>query len=308
MKKRILIWSAISVFIILLGTFIYFLFYQNMPEFAISTLKQLAQPTSPDRILVLAPHPDDEVLGVGGYMATAIKNNATVKVVIATNGDGERFSASSGFRKIQTKPKDYIAIGYARQKESVAALKVLGLSENNIVFLGYPDGGLKSMLVQNWTKPYRSPHTKVDSSPYNNSFSPNTVFTGENLNQDLTKIINDYQPNIIFCTSSDDAHPDHAALAGFLAKIKNNSAVSTNYYLIHARRFPYPKGIQIKRYLTPPLRLITFSNVWSQFDLPVEVETLKENAIAQYKSQLKEPFLKSLMLGFVKKDEIFSTE
>ena len=44
-------------------------------------------------VLVIAPHPDDEVLGVGGTMARLSDAGAEVHVAIVTTGRAPRFAA-----------------------------------------------------------------------------------------------------------------------------------------------------------------------------------------------------------------------
>ena len=45
-----------------------------------------------DRILILAPHPDDEVLGCGGIIQTAVKMKLPLEVVFLTYGDNNQWS------------------------------------------------------------------------------------------------------------------------------------------------------------------------------------------------------------------------
>ncbi|HET7042023.1 MAG TPA: PIG-L family deacetylase, partial [Gemmatimonadales bacterium] len=45
-----------------------------------------------DRILVLVPHPDDEVLGAGGVLREAVRRGLPVRVVFLTNGDSNEWS------------------------------------------------------------------------------------------------------------------------------------------------------------------------------------------------------------------------
>src|SRR6267143_677259 len=78
---------------------------------------------SAKNIMVFAPHPDDEVLMTAGIIADGISRADTVTVVVMTNGD---------FRGV--------TVGYTREQESVAGLAYLGLTDQNIVFLGYGDG------------------------------------------------------------------------------------------------------------------------------------------------------------------------
>ena len=80
----------------------------------------------PGRVLVFAPHPDDEVLGVGGTLCRHGAAGADVRVVIAT--DGRAGDPEGRF------PGDYAG---RRREESRAAMRVLGLPEPS--FWGLPD-------------------------------------------------------------------------------------------------------------------------------------------------------------------------
>ena len=54
---------------------------------------RLAPARRDDRILIVAPHVDDEAIAAGGYVFDAIANGAEVYVVYLTAGDCARFSA-----------------------------------------------------------------------------------------------------------------------------------------------------------------------------------------------------------------------
>ena len=307
MKKHLIFYLIGLAIIILLATFFYERYFENLPEFALANLAQVRAPRAGDRILVIAPHPDDEALGVGGYIYQAILSGATVKVVIVTNGDGGRFAATDKYKNLDPNSKDYISLGYLRQNESTAALAELGLAKSDIIFLGFPDSGLRKMLTKNWQVPYKSTYTKVSSSPYSDSYEPNVSYTSDNLTKNLTSLISDYKPTIVFATSSMDLHPDHVAVAAFTQlALKNQTNYTLYFYLVHYRHFPSPKGVQLSRFLTPPLRLMNFSNIWSNYNLDSNTVKLKQSAIGKYKSQFSDPLLKSLMFGFAKKNEIFT--
>ncbi len=79
------------------------------------------------KILLIAPHPDDETLGCGGTLALLRQRGCQVKVVIVTDGG-------------KGDPLGYITeeVVSKRQRESLAAMTVLGIEE--IIFLGQPDG------------------------------------------------------------------------------------------------------------------------------------------------------------------------
>src|SRR5690606_38288777 len=124
------------------------------------------------RWLVIAPHCDDEILGAGGLLHTAVQAGCAVRVVLLTNGDGYNRTALRGqSRRLRLTPDQYIEFAYLRQRETLAALGVLGISPAEVVFCGYPDRGLAAMWEEHWDfdRPYRSRFTRVTRSPYANS-------------------------------------------------------------------------------------------------------------------------------------------
>lgn len=90
-------------------------------------------PLRADRVLVLAPHPDDETIGAGGTATLAIEAAAAVTVAIATDGD-----ASVGSDLTQQQ------LGARRREDAEAAARILGISD--VRFLGHRDGHLASDL------------------------------------------------------------------------------------------------------------------------------------------------------------------
>ncbi len=81
-------------------------------------------------LVVVAPHPDDEVLGAGGLLALAASAGFDVTVVAVTDG-GASHPGSPTLRADQLRA--------LRPRESVAALAELGL-HTEPVRLGVPDG------------------------------------------------------------------------------------------------------------------------------------------------------------------------
>jgi LmbE family N-acetylglucosaminyl deacetylase/glycosyltransferase involved in cell wall biosynthesis len=72
-----------------------------------------------DRILVLAAHPDDEVLGAAGSLALAVLRGSTVRTWIATDGAAQEGAQEEGAE----------AYGARRREEARKAAAVLGLPE-----------------------------------------------------------------------------------------------------------------------------------------------------------------------------------
>jgi LmbE family N-acetylglucosaminyl deacetylase len=85
----------------------------------------------PQRILVVAAHPDDIDFGVAGTVATWTDAGIEVGYCIATDGDAGGFDPSVSRE----------AMARIRRDEQRRAADVVGVSE--VIFLGYPDGRIE---------------------------------------------------------------------------------------------------------------------------------------------------------------------
>lgn len=276
-------------------------------------LDKFPEITDQDRILIFAPHPDDETLGLGGLIQQAVENKARVKIVYATNGDkNEDYLVNRSWKNLidpntyRFNPENFIQLGTQRQQETIEAVKILGVGTDNLIFLGYPDGGLLKMLTQNYTIPFVAKGTRFNYSPYEQTYKPERKYTGKNLTEDLTEIINDFKPTKIFVTHIRDRHSDHHALVIFLEKAlsQSNSEAKVYYYLIHFHNFPLPKGLRKNEILYPPRNLFVQKG-WLSLSLTEEERTIKENAIKKYKSQIIPVASSEFMFSFVRRNEIF---
>ncbi|MDD5731716.1 MAG: PIG-L family deacetylase [Patescibacteria group bacterium] len=276
------------------------------------TLSSFPDFTKEDRILILAPHIDDEIIGAGGIIQQAVAKEASVKVVYMTNGDDNLGSVLSEDKTLEPTPDDFIALGEQRVTEGKKATKLLGLNEENLIFLGYPDKGLSSMLNNNFNTPYTSQSTRFNYNPYQGTYRSKQSYTGANVVDDLKKIISDYKPNIIFVSHPRDQHPDHSSTYLFMEKslalagLEKKPQVYT--YLVHYSLYPPNKSLQTNRFLHPPKRLFTKEG-WYSFDLTDEQENKKLDALNQNLSQIKSISFTgtfgSFMKSFVKRNEIF---
>jgi LmbE family N-acetylglucosaminyl deacetylase len=80
--------------------------------------------------VIIAAHPDDEVLGAGGTLAILAASSARIRIVAIT--DGERSHPDRG-------PAELARVRIA---ESAAALRLLGAQSAEVVRLGLPDTGV----------------------------------------------------------------------------------------------------------------------------------------------------------------------
>ena len=86
----------------------------------------------PKRSLIIAPHPDDEVLGCGGLIHRMVNQGRDVHVAILTGGEKSLVEVEDEELKC------------VRRRLALHAASQLGLAEDKIHFLDYPDGGVSA--------------------------------------------------------------------------------------------------------------------------------------------------------------------
>jgi LmbE family N-acetylglucosaminyl deacetylase len=114
----------------------------------------------------------------------------------------------------------------AREGESVAAARVLGLGEEDVIFLGYPDTLLNNIYrAGSGTQVFTGPsggtttygtrglgradyHTFLTGAPGN--------YNRDTMRQDFEALIRNYRPDEIYTVTRYDSHPDHHAVAMFV--------------------------------------------------------------------------------------------
>jgi LmbE family N-acetylglucosaminyl deacetylase len=108
--------------------------WQAWPELTRWPLLDLSNP--PAALVVVAPHPDDEILGVGGLISLLAHRGARVHVIAVTNGE----SSHPGSPTLSC---DELA--ELRIAESSAALHKLWVGKATVERLGLPDGGVRDV-------------------------------------------------------------------------------------------------------------------------------------------------------------------
>jgi LmbE family N-acetylglucosaminyl deacetylase len=96
------------------------------------------------RVVVVAPHPDDEVLGAGGTIAALAANGAQVVLIAVTNGEASDLTRTEELRK-------------TRPRESSEAAVILGTTPIVSYALGLPDGGVIAHDVETALSPLLEP-------------------------------------------------------------------------------------------------------------------------------------------------------
>lgn len=81
--------------------------------------------------VVVAAHPDDEVLGAGGLISVLAAAGARLRLVAVTDGEGSHRGRA-----------DPAMLAARRTAETAAALSALGAGTTEVIRLGLPDAGL----------------------------------------------------------------------------------------------------------------------------------------------------------------------
>lgn len=125
-------------------------------------------------VLILSPHPDDDVFGLGGTIKKMTTAGAKVTVAYFCDGSGGVPEGRAPSEEIGISPRRDENLIAIRKAEAQKAGQILGIKEQ--VFWGYPDGKLAS---------------------------------GTSVIRALSDLIERLKPDIIFLPSFLDNHSDH---------------------------------------------------------------------------------------------------
>lgn len=263
-----------------------------------------------DHILIFAPHPDDEAIGCAGVIQEALNAKADIRIVYLTNGDHNQFAFIVYEKRITFRKGEFIHMGEVRRREAIKAMKLLGLDEKNLIFLGYPDFGTFNIFSRYWQtkKPYRDLLTRISGVPYKENFSFGAPYIGENILRDLENVLLTYKPNKIFVSHPADVNVDHKSLYLFLqvalADLKGKIPQPKVYpYLIHCVGWPLPRHYHPELSLEPPKKFLDTQINWFKLELTQEQLNKKYQAILCYKSQTRSSAF--YLFSFARKNELF---
>jgi len=190
----------VGVFLLLfLIIFISSINYNYEGDFSNSFNKQLKKEIR--TAMVIVPHEDDEINVAGTMIKTLTDSKCKVFVMFTNSGD--QISAKQ------------------RIPEAIKSCKMLGVNEDNIIFLGYPDGWNKTKFGHIYQAPdsvvlassngFRKTSGIVTHPDYSTKkYGHPSDYSRANFLRNIIDVILDYKPELIFCVGF-DSHPDHRA-------------------------------------------------------------------------------------------------
>jgi len=268
------------------------------------------------RLLVIAPHPDDDVLGAGGLIHRVVKAHGTVRVVWITSGDGfpEGVETAEGIspRVAHLTPRDYETYGRLREQEARTALGSLAVNPRSLTFLGFPDDGLcllASTYLSAKAEAFKSPYTGRVSPPLTEQVIRGVRYRGFDLRRELERVVVSFGPTLVVAPHPEDQHPDHCSTHIFLKEavdeLSRGGRVRPRvlHYLIHYGQWPLRPTDSTDDKLLPPKEFPPREGRWANLDLTPDEVAAKRVALQRYHSQTL--VIGRLMLGFARSNELF---
>jgi LmbE family N-acetylglucosaminyl deacetylase len=135
---------------------------EALPVRDISTiLRRRSRSNERQRVLIVAPHPDDETLGCGGSIALLCSKGYDVKVLVISDGTASHPNS-------QKYPA--LVLQSIRSQETLTALAILGVDRSAITFLQLKDGAIPTVTSPNFLT------AKSRCQKYLQKTLPDTIF------------------------------------------------------------------------------------------------------------------------------------
>jgi len=159
------------------------------------------------RLLVVAPHPDDETIANGLLIRCVRAAGGEVGIVLLTDGDNNPWPQRWMERRLRIDAEGRRRWGARRRAELLQAMQRLDLPPSALHQLHWPDLGVTSHLLS-------APRAAISA---------------------LTSVLVAFRPDIVVAPSMADRHPDHGAAHVLvrLALARMPSAPRLLTYMVH---------------------------------------------------------------------------
>jgi LmbE family N-acetylglucosaminyl deacetylase len=144
-----------------------------------------------DKLLIVAPHPDDESLGTGGLVQRAFASQVPVRILFGTKGENNPWAQRFWDRRWNIGRDEREGWGERRRQEALNAISVLGGKPECARFLNLPDQGITGLLMKG---------------------DPELLAL-------FAEQIEEWRPTMVVIPAMHDAHPDHSALSVALSMV-----------------------------------------------------------------------------------------
>jgi LmbE family N-acetylglucosaminyl deacetylase len=274
-----------------------------------------------ERLLVLAPHPDDEALSSAGLIKRVLQNDGTARVVVVTSGDAYVDAVMQETGKRKPTATDYLSYGEKRLEESRKVAQYLGQGQIRLDLLGFSDGSIYTTLVSHWrkTNPARSEYTGFDHVPYQQAEDWGLAQDGKDLHDRLLAILRETNPTMVTFPDVMESDSDHAGLGMFALLVIHDWLTQSHgapshprllAYLIHWLR-GWPQGADARvpqDQSNRPMHLPDDLPLRGEQRLCLELDggevAAKGNAMALYQTQQRA--MGSFLSAFIRSSECFS--
>jgi LmbE family N-acetylglucosaminyl deacetylase len=186
--------------------------------------------TAADRVLVVAPHPDDETLAAGIAIQSALEAGAVVRILYVTDGDNNPWPQRWLEKRWSIGEAERARWGARRRQEAALARAALAEDDHtaDARHLGWPDQGLTDALMRD-----------------------------ERAVATLVAELGDFAPTSILMPALDDSHPDHSALHVMveLALLRSAGACQRYCYVVHGAGVAFDDEVDAPRFARKMLAL-----------------------------------------------------
>lgn len=161
-----------------------------------------------ERVLFVAPHPDDETLAAGGFLRRLSQAGSRVFVLFLTDGERNPLAHSALEQRICFGSAARERFRVHRRAEALRALARIGVSAEDCSFFALPDSRVGQTLAEGKAT------AVIDK---------------------IRALITVAGPSLILAPCQSDLHPDHRAAAQLLSQAMDGSAggITTLRYTIH---------------------------------------------------------------------------
>ncbi len=223
-----------------------------------------------------------------------------------TSGDGFEFDAALEGHQLRPGHAAFRSLALRRMDEARRAAAVLGIPASHLSFLGYPDGGLYRLFLENYATAYTAPTSGLNRVSYDGSLNPGSAYSGLNLERDIASVVDGVNPDLLLVPAPQDAHLDHRTTSYLAQRLmaERGQAGRLRFWVVHGGlEWPLPKGLHRADPLTLPARAMNLA--WTRIDLTPQQVLKKGQAIGEYRTQLT--VLGRFMVAFERKNELLST-